>query len=143
MKNLSIEEIAIELSMLKTTVERAKARQKALEGEILERYQERIRGDNRIHNGCGTINIEEDDYQIKVTIPKKVDWDQIVLAELHDKIEQAGEDPEEYIKVGYNVSETAFKNWPTKIQDEFMPARTMKPGMPRIQVEKVNPRKGE
>lgn len=85
--------------------------------------------------GCGTANIDAGDYKIKVVISKKVTWDQTQLAALYERIKDSGENPLEYLKVEYDVPETAYKNWPSVIQSEFESARTVKPSSAKITYE--------
>lgn len=85
--------------------------------------------------GCGTATIETDTKKIKVTIGKKVDWDQDKIKSLWNDIQKGGENPEEYITVKYGVSENAYKNWPSSISDVFEPARIVTPTKPTIKIE--------
>lgn len=73
--------------------------------------------------------------KVKVTAPKKVTWDQDALRELSSSIAQAGEDPDEYIKVSFDVSETKYNAWPEDIRAAFEPARTVAPGKMRFEFE--------
>lgn len=68
---------------------------------------------------------------VKFTVAKKVEWDQSQLATLYKEI---GETAPEYMDTVYKVKEAAFKNWPSAIQDAFIPARTIKPGSISIKV---------
>lgn len=86
--------------------------------------------------GCGTANILTNDYKIKVVISKDVKYEQSGLADLFDRIKESGENPTDYIKVKFDVSEMAYKNWPSKIQSEFEPYRTVQPSKPKITFEK-------
>jgi len=85
--------------------------------------------------GCGTANIETDTKTIKVTVGKKVDWDQDKLKSIWNDIQKGGENPEEYITVKYGVSENAYKSWPSSISDVFEPARTVTPYKPTLKIE--------
>ena len=85
--------------------------------------------------GCGTVNIETDTKTIKVTVGKKIDWDQNKLNDIWHDIKTNGEDPSEYINVKYGVSEIAYKSWPHSISDVFEPARTVTPTKPTIKIE--------
>lgn len=75
----------------------------------------------------GTVNLNG----VKFTVPKKVEWDQVALADLYKEI---GETAHEYMDVSYKVREAAFKNWPSAIQESFIPARTVKPGSITIEI---------
>lgn len=74
----------------------------------------------------GTVNLGN----IKFNVPKKVEWDQTLLANLYKEI---GDTANEYMEVAYKVKEAAFKNWPSSIQNAFLPARTVKPGNTTIE----------
>ena len=85
--------------------------------------------------GCGTANVETETKTIKVTVSKKVKWDQERLKSIWDDIEASGYKPEEYINVKYDVSENAYKAWPSSISDAFEPARTVEVSKPTIKIE--------
>ena len=70
----------------------------------------------------------------EITVDKKVTWNQTELASLVQQIMSAGEDPAEYIKIEYDVSETKFKSWPTPIKSQFIPARTIARGNPTVKI---------
>lgn len=76
----------------------------------------------------GTVNFNVDGVDVKALVPKTVKWDQKRLAEIAVKIASAGDDPENYMKVKREVSETSFKAWPEQIKNVFMPARTVVTG---------------
>lgn len=67
-----------------------------------------------------------------ITTPKKIEWDQTQLANLYKEI---GETAHEYMDVQFKVRETAFKNWPSAIQNAFIPARTVSTGSIQIKVK--------
>ena len=71
-----------------------------------------------------------------LTIPKKVSWDSLALASIAEQIKAAGEDPLEYVKIEYSVSEAAYKAWPKSIQDTFRDARTVQPGSVSVKISK-------
>lgn len=85
--------------------------------------------------GCGTANIEYGEFTIKAVVSKKVTWDTQKLESLYTEIQQGGEDPSEYIKTSYSVSESAYNGWPSVIKQAFEPARTVEPSKPKITVE--------
>lgn len=76
----------------------------------------------------GVVNVG----RVSFTLPKKVEWDQERLAQLYREI---GDTASEYMDVSYKVRETAFKNWPSAIQDAFIPARTVSTGSIQIKVK--------
>lgn len=76
---------------------------------------------------------------VKYTVAKKVEWDQDKLHFLYDEILTSDGKPEEYMDIVYKVKEAAFKNWPSSIQNAFLPARTVQPGAVSIKImEKSN-----
>ena len=83
--------------------------------------------------GCGTAHIDCDQFEIKCTIGKTVKWDQSKLQQLWHDIQKSGEEPSQYIKIEYKVSEDAYKNWPSSIADVFEPARNVIAGKPKLE----------
>jgi hypothetical protein len=81
----------------------------------------------------GKVTVFVDKFQLQYDVPKTVKWDQEKLAEIYKTISEH-EDPANYIKTVYEVSEAAFKTWPADVQDVFKEARTTKPGNPRITI---------
>lgn len=79
----------------------------------------------------GTVNIGP----FSFNVPKKVEWDQSKLEILWTQIQEGGENPYEYMNTIYKVKETAFKNWPTSIQNAFIPARTIQPGAVALKIK--------
>lgn len=85
-------------------------------------------------NDAGTHKRCDGGYEIKITVPKTVAWDQDQLAKAVETIKSWGEDPAEYVETKLSVSETKFKAWPSAIRDLFAPARTTKAGKPKFDV---------
>lgn len=71
---------------------------------------------------------------LTVNIPKKVTWDQSKLADMYAKIKLGNENPGDYIKVSYDVSETKYNAWPEAIRVAFDEARTVQPGKVTIKL---------
>ncbi|KQY13203.1 hypothetical protein [Rhizobium sp. Root482] len=77
----------------------------------------------------GTVRLaDEDGVVVAVTTPKRVDWDQHILAALVEKIRAAGEDPAEYVRTKFDITERAYAAWPSHIRKIFEPARTVRTG---------------
>lgn len=87
--------------------------------------------------GCGTVNLEEGSYKIKVVVSKKVKWDNSQLERIHDEIKDSGTDPSAYLKVSYKVNENNYKAWGDNIRGYFEPARTVEVTKPTIKIEKI------
>lgn len=86
-------------------------------------------------NAFGTVRNPDGDYDVVVTVPKNTSWDQDKLQGVSEALANMGEDPHEYIDVKATVSETKYKSWPSSLQKMFEPARTVKPGKPKITIE--------
>lgn len=84
----------------------------------------------------GTVRVTDGEYQIVADTPKKVEWDQAELADIRERIVFSGENPSDFIKVAYSVSETAYNAWPPNIRNTFERARTVKPGAMTIKLQR-------
>lgn len=130
MKNIS--ELSEDLESIQTALYNLKNQEKAIKDAILSIYEVQL-GMAYIQKAepFGTVNFEDEGLKITFNTPKKVTWDQEKLAEIY---KEAGD---EYIRVSYDVSETAYKGWNQAIKDELMAARTVEPGTITIKVERV------
>lgn len=87
----------------------------------------------------GTINLPpEDGLTVAVERRKKVKWDQPFLAARWQQIKDAGDNPSVFIKVEYDISETAYNGWPDQIKSAFFPARTVTPEKQKIVIKEKN-----
>jgi len=86
---------------------------------------------------CGTVNAVQDGWAIKGTVGKDIDYDQAQLRGLYFKTLLTWGDPDEYIKVTFDVEETKYKAWPSPIKKLFEPARTVKPKKMSLSIEKI------
>lgn len=99
-----------------------------LHGVLTRRYAEGL-------NDTGTHNRTDGDYTVKITVPKRVDWDQAELAKARRTLESGwGEDPDDYIDTKYSVAESKYAAWPTSLKALFTPARTVKSGKPTFKI---------
>lgn len=93
-----------------------------LKAEIIEENKDEIAKALRAKTEpFGTVKVGD----IKFNVPKQVSWNQAKLEQLYKDI---GETASQYIKVKYDVSESAYKAWPEVIKAEFEGARTTKTG---------------
>jgi len=83
---------------------------------------------------AGTVRLDVEDKQIVTTTKKSVSWDQSILAEICNRIRAAGEQPEVYVDISYNVPEKRYADWPDNIKAEFLRARTVKVSKPTFEV---------
>lgn len=132
MKNLDIKQYAYEISAIETEMAELKKRKSTLERDVQEYYDDDIQEAYSIKSEpFGQVEFGFDDVNFKLTTPKRVSWDQEQLASIYEKIGEH-EDPKQYIDVVYKVNETKWKSWPENIRAVFMPARTVKPGAPKV-----------
>ena len=82
----------------------------------------------------GTVRFDEGDFTIVADLPKRVDWDQDRLAAMVARINDAGDDPAEYVDLAYKVPERKYAAWPDAIRAGFEPARTVRPGTLKIEI---------
>mgnify|MGYP000861665732 CR=1 FL=1 len=87
--------------------------------------------------GCGTATVDAHGFKIKVVVSKKVSYDQEGLEQVAKMLFEKGEEPREYIKCKYDVSEAAYKAWPSSLQALFQPHRTVEPSKPKIEIERM------
>jgi hypothetical protein len=76
----------------------------------------------------GTAHLADGALDIKLELPKRVSWDQLMLAEIADRIIAAGDSVADYIDIEYSVSETRYTNWPSALREQFSSARSVKLG---------------
>ena len=84
--------------------------------------------------GCGTVNLDMARHKIKVTVSKKIKWDEKELHLIRQQIIAAGKNSTDYIKEKLSVTETAYKGFDPDIQKAFEPARTVEPSAPKIEI---------
>lgn len=88
-------------------------------------------------NDTGTHRRIDGDYEIKITVPKRTEWDQHAISQAVETIKGWGENPADYVETKVSVAESRYKAWPPAIRDLFAPARSVKPGKPKFEVAKV------
>ena len=79
--------------------------------------------------GTTTVFSEQED-KVKVSINKKVTWDQQLLRQAFDNMDV--EDARHYAKSTYGVEERKYTNAPPGIIDQLQPARTVEQGTVNI-----------
>jgi hypothetical protein len=82
-------------------------------------------------NAPGTSHREVDGFDVKVSSPKRVEWDKDQLYELADQSDYG-----EYVDWTPSVSETRYKGAPQRVVDALEPARTVKMGKAKIEITK-------
>jgi hypothetical protein len=76
----------------------------------------------------GTVRFDHDGVTVVADLPKKVDWDQTLIAAVVERIRAAGDDPSQYVDIAIKVPERKYGAWPDNIRAAFVPARTVKTG---------------
>jgi len=77
---------------------------------------------------AGTVRFGQDGVTVVADLPKKVDWDQTLIAGVVERIRVAGDDPNQYVDIAIKVPERKYTVWPENIRAAFAPARTVKTG---------------
>ena len=106
-----------------------------LDGAISLKYADRAQ-DTRQEAGkdTGTIRFEDDGVTVIAELPKRIDWDQALLAQIAENIASAGEDPAEFIETKLSVSERKYAALPDSWRKGFEPARTVRTGKPKFRL---------
>ena len=67
----------------------------------------------------GTVRLVEDGVIVVADLPKRVEWDQAMLAGVVERIGAEGDDPAEYVDTAFKVSERKYAAWPRAIRAAF------------------------
>lgn len=82
-----------------------------------------------------SITVEFQGVRIKHDQPKKVKWNEGLLASIVEQIKASNADPSEYVKINYKVEERKYSAWPNQIKEIFAPARTTELGTAKVSFE--------
>lgn len=82
----------------------------------------------------GDVKIIVGNHEVKVSVPKRVTWEQEKLAEKRKLIVESGDNPDVYIDTEYSISETAYKKWPGYVREFFQDARTVSAGSMTLKI---------
>jgi hypothetical protein len=83
----------------------------------------------------GTVRIADGEYTVVADLPKRVDWNQEILAQIARNIADSGEDPAEFIDTKLTVSERKYGALPEAWRKGFEPARTVGSGKANFKLE--------
>lgn len=104
-----------------------------IEAAIALRFSEHAQALRReAGKDTGTVRFEQDGVTVVADLPKKVDWDQSLIAAVVERIRNSGDDPGQYVEIAIKVPERKYTAWPEHIRRQFEPARTVKTGKPSI-----------
>ena len=106
-----------------------------LDGAIALKYADRAQYARQgAGKDTGTIRFEDDGVTVIAELPKRIDWDQALLAQIAENIAAAGEDPAEFIETKLSVSERKYGALPESWRKGFEPARTVRTGKPKFRL---------
>ncbi len=133
--NFKIDAYKEELDRINNEIKQLKKEKAALEQDVADNYAEQIASLLKEKDEpYGSVNIVHGEFTVKITKPKKVAYDQRLLSNVYYKIKEAGDNPDNYIKTKYSVSETSFKDWSDAIKGVFADSRTVGYGATKIEI---------
>jgi len=126
--DMNDQQLLQEKIFLKQEIDRQKKKMEELNGYLNERYFGIARDDlQRQGKDFGTTTVFSDqEDKVKVSIAKKVTWDQQALRDAFDSMNS--DDARHYAKVTYSVDERKYTNAPPAIVEKLQPARTVEQG---------------
>jgi hypothetical protein len=132
---LPAEELARLQQEIDEALRAAKAASAWLDGALAIKYADRAEVARRdAGKDFGTTRFIDGDVTVVAELPKKVEWDQVELGRLVERIKADGDDPREYVDITLKVSERKYAAWPSQISSAFKPARTVKTGAPSFKL---------
>jgi hypothetical protein len=106
-----------------------------LDGAIALKYGDQAQEARRAGGkDTGTVRLQDGPVTVVAELPKRVDWDQAMLAGLVERIRSDGADPAEYVDIAFSVPERKYTAWPRDIRQEFEPARTVRTAKPKFRL---------
>ena len=130
---LPAEQLALLQDAANEALRSAKAISDWLDSAITLKYTDRIvTARMEASKDTGTVRFDDGAVTVIADLPKRVDWDQALLAGLVERIRADGADPAEYVDIAFSVPERKYTAWPKDIRQEFEPARTVRTGKPKF-----------
>lgn len=135
---LSVEELAL----LSGDIAQAKAHIAAAENKLrsgldLKYGQRAATQRSGLGKDTGVVRFGDGVFTVVAELPKRVKWDQGLLAvAVKTIVEQWRDDPAQYVSTEYKISESAYSAWPDVLRKLFEPARTVEHGKPVYRLEK-------
>lgn len=111
---------------------------KRFEAELVQLKDNELKAALDKDYGTGSKSFTEGDYKLRITVPKRVDWDQETLGLIAQNIAASGDSITNYAATKYEIKETHYNAWPSYIKKAFEPARTVKAGNPIVAIEEIN-----
>jgi hypothetical protein len=114
---------------------RSKAAKARLDAALTVRYATRAAEERQARaKDTGTVRFDDGDFTVVADLPKRVDWDQQMLARIAQNIAASGEDPTEFIDTRLTVSERTYGALPQAWRKGFEPARTVRTGALKVEI---------
>ena len=130
---LPAEHLALLQEDAAAALEASKKTKDWIDGAIALRFADRAQALRREGGkDTGTVRFDYDGVTVVADLPKRVDWDQALIADLVERIRAGGDDPGQYVEIAIKVPERKYTAWPDHIRRQFEPARTVRTGKPSI-----------
>ena len=133
--NLPAEHLALLQEDAAAALDASKLLKDWIDGAITMRYSDRAHALRKAQGkDTGTIRFDDGSVTVVSDLPKKVDWDQALVAQVVERIRAAGEEPTDYVEISFKVPERKFTAWPCHIRTAFESARTVRTGKPTFRL---------
>ena len=128
---LPAEQLALLQEDAEAALTAAKKLKEWLDGAIALRFGEQAHTARRdAGKDTGTVRLVRDGVIVVADLPKRVEWDQAMIAAMVERIRAEGDDPAEYVDITFKVPERKYAAWPSAIRAAFEDARTVRTGKP-------------
>ncbi|MTH96398.1 hypothetical protein [Roseibium sp. RKSG952] len=132
---LPADQLALLQEAAQQDLHRARTVSDWLEGAIALKYGDRAAECRReAGKDTGMVRLNDGNVTVTADLPKRIDWDQALLAQIAENIASAGEDPAEFIETTLKVSERKYTALPESWRKGFEPARTVRTGKPKFRL---------
>ena len=133
---LPVELLAILQREIDERLKRDKAAKTRFDAALAVRYATRAAEERqRLSKDTGTVRFDDGDFTVVADLTKRVDWDQVKLAQIAANITASGDDPSEFIDTVLKVSERKYVALPEAWRKGFDPARSVGSGKPSFRLE--------
>jgi len=133
--DLPVEMLAVLQHEIDARLKRAKAAKARLDGALSIRYTDRAAEERQAAGkDTGTTRFDDGDFTVIADLPKRVEWDQQMLAQIAQNIAASGEDPTEFIDTRLTVSERKYGALPEAWRKGFERARTVRTGTLKVEI---------
>ena len=132
---LPVEHLALLQEGATAALDASKQLKEWIDAAIVLRFADRAQAlRHELGKDTGTVRFEQDGVMVVADLPKKVDWDQRLIANVVERIRASGDDPRQYVDIAIKVPERKYTAWPENIRAAFAPARTVGTGKQTIRL---------